>query len=163
MKTLKFDFSNMGGICRMYAIPPSCIRRVRKDYMTGLYYVDFRNYDNIIFIPIYADDTFYFNEDQSFDNPGDGYSINIGGVIPKLMFENTSDISILERGQWYVLFADNNGRVKLAGDDEVRLKFLTHKTTGTRAADRNQIAFTFSSIQENPTIDITPDDIDKIY
>lgn len=162
MKTLKFDFNNMGGCCRLFAIPPTSFLRIREDYVNGLHYIECTNYDDIIDIPVNADGTFYFNENHSSEDAGDGYSVEIGGVIPKLMVENAEDMEILERGEWYVLFMDNNDDVKLAGDEDVKLKFISQKTTGLLSADRNQIAFTFSCLQTNPSICIALTDMDNL-
>ena len=162
MKTLKFDFDNMGGCCRLFAIPPSSFLRIREDYVQGLHHLECTNYSDIIDIPVNADGTFYFNENHGLEDPGDGYSVEVGGVIPKLMMDNAADIEKLERGEWYVLSQDNNGVVRLAGDEDVKMNLITQKTTGLLAADRNQIAFTFSCLQENPSINITLSDMDNL-
>ncbi len=162
MKKLVFDFENIGGVCRLFAIPVSSYERVRRDYVNKLNYIECKNQGDIIEIPIYADGTFYFNEDQRFETAGDSYSIEVGGVIPKLMMENADDIERLERGAWYVLSQDMNGEVRLSGDEEVKCKFMTKKSTGASAISRNQIAFAFSCTQENPSLYIKLDDMSAL-
>ncbi len=146
----------------MFAIPESSYERVRRDYVNKRNYIECKNQDDIIEIPIYADGTFFFNEDQRFESAGDSYAIEIGGVIPKMMVSNAGVIERLERGTWYVLFQDMNGEVRLCGDEEVKCKFLTKKSTGTSAVSRNQIAFSFSCTQENPSLYIELDDMSAL-
>lgn len=162
MKKLIFDFENIGGVSRLFAIPPSSFERIRRDYVTGLNYIECKTHANIIEIPIYADGTFYFNENQSFEAAGDTYVVEIGGVIPKQMVQSAVDIERLERGSWYVLLQDMNGEVRLSGDEQVKMKFLTKKSTGTSAVSRNQIAFTFTCQQENPSVYIELDNISDL-
>lgn len=159
MKKLIFDFENIGGVSRLFAIPPSSFERIRRDYVAKMNYLECKNMADIMEIPIYADGTFYFNEDQSFEAAGDTYAVEIGGVIPKMMMGNASDIECLERGTWYVLLQDMNGEVRLSGDEQVKMKFLTKKGTGNSAVNRNQIAFTFTCRQENPSVYLELDDM----
>lgn len=159
MRKLHFDFENMGGLLSVYAIPVTSFVCTRKDYLTHLNYIEYTNSQNIIEIPVYADSTFYFNEDHTAGDAGDEYNVAVGGVIPKIMMENADDIEKLERGEWLVLHQDINGTVHLSGDKNVQMKFTTQKTTGSAAADRNQIAFTFSCIQENPSVIIAIKDL----
>ncbi|KAA6352408.1 hypothetical protein EZS27_000358 [termite gut metagenome] len=154
MKSICFDFDNIGGISRLYAIPVSSFVRIRKDYVKNLNYLECRDLFSIIEIPVYTDNTFSFTENQTFDTPGDGYNIEISGIIPKMMPVNSSDIGLLERGEWYVLCEDRNGNVKFSGDENVRLKFTSRKESGAAFIDHNQISFTFSCLQENPSVDI---------
>jgi hypothetical protein len=161
MKSISFDFDNVGGISRLYAIPPSSFVRIRRDYVNSITYLECRDYASIIEIPIYTDNTFSFNENQTFDAPGDGYSIEISGIVPKMMPVNSSDIGLLERGEWYVLCEDRNGNVKFAGDEDVRLKFISKKSSGAAFIDHNQISFTFSCLQENPSVDIIAQSMDN--
>ncbi len=152
MKKLNFDFENMGGVIVLYAIPFTSFVRVRKDYPTGLNYLEYRKGQDIIEVPAYADDTFKFIENHTSGDAGDEYSVTIEGVIPKIMMGNAYDIETLERGEWIVLSQDRNGVAHLSGDDNVKMKFTTQKTTGSAAAERNQIAFSFSCVQENPSV-----------
>lgn len=162
MKALKFDFENIGGCTSLFAIPPESLLRIRRDYVDNLNYIECRQYDRIIEIPIYADGTFVWTEKLSVEDAGDGYAIEIAGIIPKNTLSNASDIEILERGEWYVLCQDNNGEVHFSGDEDALLKFTTEKTTGAVAADRNQIAFKFTCLQPNPSVYITIEDMSRL-
>ena len=43
MKVINYDFENIGGLLQMIAIPPTSFLRIRKDYNTGLNYLELRN------------------------------------------------------------------------------------------------------------------------
>lgn len=162
MKTLVFDFDNIGGLGRLFAIPRASFIRIREDYVNGLHYLECRKRELIIDLPMYADDSFSFDENQAFENAGDGYDITISGVIPKLSAADATVIETLERGQWMVLCQDRNGVVRLCGDENVLLKFISKKGTGAAAVDRNGISFTFSCRQSAPSIYITIDDMSSL-
>lgn len=58
MKVINYDFENIGGLLQVIAIPPTSFLRIRKDYNTGLNYLELRNREDIISIPVYANDTY---------------------------------------------------------------------------------------------------------
>ena len=103
MKVINYDFENIGGLLQVLAVPPSSFLRIRKDYVTNLNYLELRNRDGIISLPIYADDTYSFSEDKENGDAGDAWSVRVEGVIPKLSPVNRELLEVLERGLWYVL------------------------------------------------------------
>lgn len=161
MKTLNFDFENIGGVGKLYAIPLSSFLRIREDYVLDKHYLEVKNRTDIIEIPVYCDDSFSFFEDSSNTDQGDVYTPQVSGVIPKLTGDNARLIERLERGYWLVCSQDKNGVVRLSGDPDIPilLKFTTKKHTGTLSAERNGIDFTFSCTQPNPSIYIEIEDL----
>ena len=147
MKEITFDFENVGGLAEIYAIPPTSFIRIRTNYLTDKKYLDVKNRDDIIVIPMFADDTYVFNENKDTDDGGDYYDLSVEGVIPKEVFPNKQIINNLERGQWFVLCQDNNNVVHFCGSEDILMRFNTQKTTGTTYIDRNGIAFSFSCKQ----------------
>ena len=103
MKIINYDFENIGGLLKVLAVPPSSFLRVRKDYVTGLNYLELRNRDSIISLPIYADDTYSFSEDKENGDAGDAWSVRVEGVIPKLSPVNRELLEVLERGMYWRL------------------------------------------------------------
>lgn len=162
MKQIVFDFENMGGVSHVYAIPPSSYAGMRMDYATGRKHLQLTRTGEVIDIPVFADGTYYFNENQTRSDAGEGYAVEIGGIIPKHQECNAGTVELLERGEWLVLCSDMNGSVRLAGVGGVRLKFTTQKSTGTGAADRNQISFVFACTQENPSVFVSVEDISRL-
>lgn len=159
MKQIVFDFENMGGVSHLYAIPLASYAGVRMDYAEQKKWLELIRLSDIIEIPVFADGTYSFNENHALGDAGDGYTIEIAGVIPKNQMQNAAVIEQLERGEWLVLSSDMNGSVRLSGNQGVRLKFTTQKSTGSAVTDRNQIAFTFTCTQENPSLFVSVEDI----
>ena len=159
MKSINFDFDNLGGLSKIYAIPPSSFVRIRTDYDDNTRSLELRRRDGIIEIPLYCDDSFLFSEELLDNDAGDGYSVSIEGVIPKHSLMNSRDIEILERGSWYILSEDSNGTVRLSGDENVLMKFITKKSTGKKPGSRNGISFSVSCVQQDSSVLLTVEDI----
>ena len=64
MKVINYDFENVGGLLQVIAVSPTSFLRIRKDYNAGLNYLELRDRENIISIPVYANDTYVYNEDK---------------------------------------------------------------------------------------------------
>lgn len=162
MKTINFDFENVGGVRECYAIPPSSFKRIRTDYVNNLNYIELSDRTNIIAIPMYANDTFVFSEEKTIAEGGEYWDVDIEGVIPKLCNMNKSLLATLERGEWMVLSKDNNDVVHLSGSVDVPLRFDDTKSSGTSYTDRNGISFKFIGKQPCESVIIEIDDIDNI-
>ena len=147
MKKIEFDFENVGGLCEIYAVPKGCFRKVGHDWAKGTRTAYLRNREQIIAIPMWADDTFQFVENKDESDGGTYYDVLISGIIPKQEATNEHLVEELERGEWVVLSRDNNGIIRLSGSDEVPLRFNSQKDTGVAFASRNGIGFTFTGKQ----------------
>ena len=90
--------------------------------------------------------------DKENGDAGDVWSVRVEGVIPKLSPVNRELLEVLERGLWYVLAVDGNGEVHWCGQEEALLQFNTNKTSGQTATNRNGTTFTFSCVQDEPTV-----------
>lgn len=159
MKTINFDFDNIGGLLQVFAVPPTSFLRIRKDYVAELNYLELRNREDIISIPVYANHTYVYNEDKEVNDAGDCWNVEIEGVIPKLASVNHTVLETLERGVWYVLAVDANGEAHWCGQEGALMLFATNKTSGRAVSDRNGTAFSFTCIQDEPTIYIEDVDI----
>ena len=145
MKQLQFDFSgNLGGISRMFAIPVSSYKRLRRDHTHGLNFLEVINRSDIIDIYL-TDDSGDFKESQERGV----YKVEIGGIVPKSNPLNSIQLFTLENNYWYILFQDNNDFVRLAGTEENQLIFTRTDSSG-QMTSRNQIEFLFSGLQTEP-------------
>lgn len=90
MKAMHYDFENVGGLLQVIAVPPASFVQIRKDYASGLNYLELRNREDIVSIPVYANDTYSYNEDKEVNDAGDCWNVSIEGVIPKLSPETIS-------------------------------------------------------------------------
>ena len=159
MKQITFDFYNIGGIQKIYAIPETSFRRVLEDTTSGNCTLSLIRIDDII--EIYTvDDTLLFTEEQIRNAPGNAYQVSITGIIPKSNPINRKQMLRLENTPLLALFIDNNDFVRLAGTEENRMIFKRKDTTGTMQS-RNQIDFEISGTQSNPCYFIDPQSIEQ--
>ena len=61
---------NVGGLLQVIAVPPASFVQIRKDYAAGLNYLELRNREDIVSIPVYANDTYSYNEDKEVNDAG---------------------------------------------------------------------------------------------
>ena len=162
MKKIEYDYDNIGGVHSLYAIPMNSYLRVRHDYIYNHDILELKNMDDIISIPVYADETFSFSEEQGNDEGGVYYSTTIEGVIPKHSPENEEIIHELERGQWLVLSTDHNGINRLSGNEDVQMMFSRTDSTGKTSSSANQVAFKFACKSAEPSVTLYNDDIENI-
>ena len=52
MKAMHYDFENVGGLLQVIAVPPASFVQIRKDYAAGLNYLELRNREDIVSIPV---------------------------------------------------------------------------------------------------------------
>lgn len=149
MKEISFDRDNIGGLHRVIAIPPSNYN-LEHNYATGENSLEYSDV-NAVLIPVDADTTYSFVESHGRDEHGDWWQPTITGTIPKQCADNAAIIEQLERGQWVVLCEDNNGTLRLCGDDEIPLTFATDAGTGASTTDINGTTFTFSGKLGHPS------------
>lgn len=153
MKKIEFDCSNMPGVAMLFAIPKKSFKRIRKNYSLNKNYLELIYPDELIEI--------YFTEDTAeFKETGEAnaYAVSFTGVIPKSNPINQEHINTLDAGLWMILFLDNNGYIRLMGDEENQLKFKYDETTGS-GSGKNQLSFTFSGNQTHKTLFIEPEGI----
>ena len=155
MKTINLNPDNLGGLLHLYAIPPTSFLRIRKDYVNNLKYLELKQRNDVIDIPIFANDTYIYTEEKSTGDAGDYWTITIEGVIPRLSQENQPVIEELERGLWYVVTQDSNGEIHFCGQEDALLLFTNSKTSGQSASSRNGTSFSFACIQDAPSIFLT--------
>lgn len=150
METFKFDYQNRGGVNQIYAISWGAVRYLRINYRTGAWQLKLYNQtptgEHVIEIPVIAGG-FTFQETRIDDEKGIHYEPAILGTIPKCSLENAPLLKRLEMGRWLVLFVDNNGYMRIAGDKDTPLHFSTEKALGSLPADLNATAFEFSAQQ----------------
>lgn len=149
MKSIVFDFcSNLGGVNKMYAIPPALLESISHNYTEKKSYLNITDTDDMI--EIYCSiDTMQFSEKMEQSSAGAVYEVELTGVIPKSNALNQDEIARLESEYWLILFEDNNGNTRLAGNENSHLVFQRTDTTGKTMAARNQIEFTFSGSQSH--------------
>ena len=148
MKQIEFDFFNVGGIQKMYAIPDTSFVRALEDATSGRCILELISTESVIDIyTIY--DTIVFSEEQARASAGVNYEITIAGIIPKSSLPNREQLLALENTPLFILFMDNNDQIRLAGTADNQLTFTRKDTTGTLNS-RNQIEFEIKGKQTRP-------------
>jgi hypothetical protein len=151
MKTLTFDFDNIGGIQHVYAIPAEVFQAITVNYATLRRAISMLSTTDVVKIPVFADESFSFQEPHARDEHGDYWQPSISGVIPAASFANADLIETLERGEWVVVHIDQNSVQRVSGDEETPLIFQSTADTGTMYADRNGCSFTFTGKLGHPS------------
>lgn len=155
--TLQFD--NRGGIAYMYALPPTSLVRVRKNFFTKETLTpEFVNRGDILQIPVYAGAEFRYTEKKQYTEDGVMYYVEVSGVIPHHYIERQV-IDKLARKGWLVVFCDKRGIVMLSGTQNIPLQFLYDDDSGSKESDTNGIRFTFSGMEAIPSIECDQVDI----
>lgn len=123
--------ANLGGLVSIVAVPPTAVYKLSKIKNIAEF-----EYDDTHAIEIYCTDgTMFYNR-----NTEDG--ISISGSTPRIGADGEQLFRQLEVGYWLVVFEDNNGETRLAGDMCNQLAFRRTETTGV-LGERNEIKWEF--------------------
>ena len=151
MVTLTFEFDNIGGVQNVYAIPAEVFSAITVNYSTMRRALSMVSSTDVVKIPVYADESFSFEEPHGRDDHGDYWQPSISGVIPATSFGNAEIIEKLERGEWVVVHKDQNGVQRVSGDEDTPLTFENTSSTGCMYTDRNGCSFTFTGKLGHPS------------
>lgn len=151
MQTIKFEFDNIGGIQNVYAIPADVFIGININYSTLLRTLSLTGTDRVVKIPVYADESFSFDEPHGRDEHGDYWQPSLSGIIPAASANNAGLIEQLERGEWIVVHVDQNGVRRISGDEDTPLTFESNATTGRMYTDINGCSFTFTGKLGHPS------------
>jgi len=135
----------MGGVLRLWAVPPSDISVSGKQ-------VTITSDTNVV--DIYTrEDSASFTEDLVTAFAGNAYKVEISAIVPCDTPDTLKQIADMERRRKYlVIYQDGNGNYKLAGTTKVPLRFSAKATTSAGAAGLNHYAITFAGIQRTRAI-----------
>ena len=150
MKTIDFNFDNVGGVTSIYAFAPQSVQSILLQPSKGTAKLTLVANANIIELPVYAPTSTSWNEEHTIEDAGDTFAVAVSGFIPR--HAGIKEVNELSRGEWMVVHQDANGDILLSGTTEVPLHFTSGKTTGTDGSTRNGTAFTFAASQPSPSI-----------
>lgn len=161
MTAFNFDVSaNLGGVCRIFAIPPTSFVRLWTDHVNSINYLTVKNREDIIDLYAIDEETVFTEEYESGI-----YAPVLTGITPggrnKTNAANAANLQKLDSGYWYVLFEDNNGHIRLAGTEDNQLTFKRTTSTG-KLGERSQISFAFAGKQLRECYYIELSDIETI-
>ena len=135
----------MGGVLRIWAVPPSDIS-VTGNRVTLL------SDANIVDIYV-QEDSASFTEDISKSFAGTSFKVELTAIVPCDTSETLKQISDMERRSKYlVIYMDGNGNYKLAGTKPVSLRFSAKATTGSGTSGLNHFSISFTGSQRKRAI-----------
>ena len=140
MKSINKQPENMGGVLRIWAVPPSDISVSGKR-------LTFLSDANIVDIYI-QEDSASFSEDMSKSFAGTVYKVELSAIVPCDTSETLKQITEMERRSRYlVIYIDGNDNYKLAGTKQVPLRFSAKATTGSGTSGLNHFSISFTGSQ----------------
>jgi hypothetical protein len=151
MKTLSRETNNLGGLSRLWCIPPGMILQINPDGITGLYSVVVYSLGSAWSIQAIPESLEYTEVEKSAD-AGSYFETELTGRLAK----DTPDLYLalkdLRRKPWVVVYLDQNGLYKLIGNRDQHLWFSTELRTGAQYSGLNHIRFAFRGSLTTPGI-----------
>ena len=147
MKQLNKPSDNLGGLLKIWAVPPD-------DITIGINTVSFSSQDNIV--EMYCSPgSLSFTEKQTSGNAGTSYKTELNGFIPKDSEEALNIITAMTGRRWVVIYLDQNEQYKVAGTAGVPLRVAFDLDTGSDTPERNGHTVSFYGIQVSKAIFIS--------
>ena len=147
MKHLNKPSDNLGGLLKLWAVPPD-------DITISFNTANFRSTANII--EMYCSPgSISFTEKESQENYGLGYKNELNAFIPKDSPETQAIINDMTGRKWVVILLDQNEQFKVAGTPEIPLRVSFDLDTGADTPDRNGHSISFYGTQTSKAKFIT--------
>ncbi len=139
MKHLNKPSDNLGGLLKIWAVPPT-------DIVIGINTVYFITTENII--EIYCSPgSLSFTEKATQEKYGLGYKNELNAFIPKDRPDVLQIINQMSSRKWVVILLDQNEQFKVAGTPEIPLRVSFDLDTGADTPDRNGHSISFYGTQ----------------
>lgn len=144
MKQFNKPDENMGGLLKIWAIPPSVIT------ITGNT-VQFSSTEDII--EMYCSPgSMSFTEKQLRENAGTAFQTELKSFLPKDSPEATRLINEMINRRWIVVYKDQNEQFKMAGRIQIPLRVAFDLDTGSDTPERNGHSVSFFGKQTNKAV-----------
>ena len=150
MKTFSKPHDNLGGVLKVWAIPPSVVSVSGNN-------VSFTSTSDIV--EMYATgETLYANVKSKHNSAGTKFDIEISGSMPRPSATDGDNVDYLLQRRWMVLIEDGNNEFLFYGVPQTeRLKFEIEQDTGKSTAEKNTLNFRFyGSTTRKPTLVSNP-------
>jgi hypothetical protein len=144
MKQLNKPSDNLGGLLKIWAVPPS-------DITIGINSVSLSTEDNIIAMYC-SPGSMSFTEKESTGKAGTSYKTELNGFIPKDSEEARTIIKGMTGRKWVVIYLDQNEQYKCAGTAGVPLRVAFDLDTGSDTPERNGHTVSFFGKQLSKAI-----------
>lgn len=135
MKQFNKPSDNMGGLLKIWAVPPSVIT-------IGTNAVTFSSQTDIV--EMYCSPgSMSLTEKQNKGKPGTSYKTELSAFIPKDTPEALALIESMTGRRWVVVYLDQNEQYKVAGTVAIPLHVAFDLNTGSDTPDRNGHSVSF--------------------
>ena len=139
MKQLNKPSDNMGGLLKIWAVPPSVISIVSNT-------VSFSTTDAIV--EMYCSPgSMSFSEKQAEGKAGTSYKTELNAFVPKDTPETQVIIDDMSRRKWVAVYMDQNEQWKVVGTVGNPLRVSFDLGTGGDTGDRNGHSVSFYGVQ----------------
>lgn len=139
MKQLNKPSDNLGGLLKIWAVPP-------EDIVISPNAVGFLTTQNIVEMYCTAG-SLSFTEKASKEKYGLAYKIELNAFIPKDSPETQEIINDMSGRKWVVIILDQNEYFKVAGTREIPLHVSFNLDSGSDTPDRNGHSISFYGTQ----------------
>ena len=147
MKQLNKPSDNMGGLLKIWAVPPSDITISNNE-------VSFTNTNNIV--EMYCSPgSMSFTEKENKSGAGISYKTELNAFAPKDSPEAQQIINEMTGRKWIAVYLDQNEQYKVAGTVDVPLRIAFDLNTGSDTAERNGHSVSFYGTQLSKAIFIS--------
>ena len=139
MKHLNKPSDNLGGLLRIWAVPPT-------DIAISFNSISYLTTDNII--QLYCSPgSISFSEKESQEKYGIAYKNELNAFIPKDSSDVLRIINQMSGRKWVVILLDQNEQFKVAGTPKIPLRVSFDLDTGADTSDRNGHSISFYGTQ----------------
>lgn len=139
MKSMSKPSENLGGLIKIWAVPPS-------DIVVSSFYVEILSTENII--ELYCiPESMQFAEDSENIHGCTTYKTEITAKIPKDSDENGPLLYQLTGRKWIVIYQDQNELFKTSGTNQIPHRFSVNTDSGKAISDLNCHQISFHSKQ----------------
>lgn len=141
MKQFNKPSDNMGGLLKIWAVPPSVIT-------IGINAVTFNSQTDIV--EMYCSPgSMSFTEKENKSGAGSKYKTNLSAFVPKDSPEALALIESMTGRKWIVVYLDQNEQYKVAGTVANPLHVAFDLNTGSDTPERNGHSVSFYGTQLN--------------
>jgi hypothetical protein len=135
MKQLNKPSDNLGGVLKIWAVPPS-------DITIGSNTVSFTTTENIV--EMYCSPgSMSMTEKESLEKAGTAYQTELKAFVPKDTDAARQIIAGMTGRHWIVIYQDQNEQFKVSGTVQVPLRVSFDLDTGADTPDRNGHSVSF--------------------
>jgi len=139
MKQFNKPSDNMGGILKIWAVPPA-------DITIGNNTASFASTENIV--EMYCSPgSMSFTEKENKSGSGTKYKTDLSAFIPKDSPESLLLIESMTRRKWVIIYLDQNEQYKVSGTSDIPLRVAFDLNTGSDTPERNGHSVSFYGTQ----------------